>query len=189
MITTNLSMNLERNAVYQTLKTWPNVSWLISFDNADCDRFEYVRNPAQWDLFYSNIKQLKADGQQIVAHPAYSIYCALSLVEYYEFCTAHDLDIYWCDLRHPYALDIRRAGPELRQQAQQEIDRVLKQYRDRPGNLALATLENYRLELATEPVDRARIMTDPVSCHQQQETVLQQRHRFEDLWPQFLKHS
>jgi len=186
MVTTNLSMNLERNAVYQTLRTWPNVKWLISFDNANANCFEYVRNPAHWDLFYSNIKQLKHDGQQVVAHPAYSIYCAHSLVEYYEFCTQHDLDIFWCDLSHPHALDIRRADPEQRLQAQQEIDRVLELYSNRSGNLALATLENYRLQLATGTADTAA--PDPVAWHQQQETVLQQRHRFEDLWPQFLKH-
>ena len=188
MITTNLSMKLESNPVYQTLKDWPAVTWLISFDNANREQFEYVRTPADWDLFVTNIQYLKQTGQHVVAHPAYSIYCALSLVEYYEFCTAHELDIYWCDLRHPYALDIRRASTELRRQAQTEIDRVVELYADHPANLGLATLQNYRLQLEqqdTTTVDLAHNTLDPVAWHRQQEQVLQQRNRFEDLWPQY----
>jgi hypothetical protein len=29
---------------------------------------------------------MKQDGQTVQAHPAYSIYCALDLMEYYDFC-------------------------------------------------------------------------------------------------------
>lgn len=186
MITTNLSVDLESNAVYHVLKAWPNVTWSVSFDNVTRERFEYVRNGAEWAVFYANIQQLKQHGQHVVAHPAYSIYCALSLVEYYEFCVAHDLDIYWCDLQHPYALDIRRAPGALRRAAQAEIDRVVELYKDHPANLALATLKNYRLQLENPTTTPTLGTVDPVTWHREQETILTQQHRFEDLWPEYI---
>lgn len=183
MITTNLSVDLESNPVYQTLRQWPNVSWSVSFDNVNKERFEYVRNGADWDLFVANIDQLKREGQSVVAHPAYSIYCALSLVEYYEFCRDRDLDVYWCDLQHPHALDIRRQPIALRRAAQAEIDRVVELYSNRPGNWSLATLENYRIQLENPPAQTATV--DPVAWHREQERILTQQHRFEDLWPEY----
>jgi len=128
MITTNLSMDLDKNAIYQELRTWPNVTWMVSFDNVDPAKFEYVRRGADWQLFEQNIQQLTQDHQRVVAHPAYSIYCAFDLDSYYEFCLANKLTIYWCDLTHPPALDARRLPDDLRQQAQQDIDRILELY-------------------------------------------------------------
>ena len=79
MITTNLSMDLDKNAIYQELRTWPNVTWMVSFDNVEPAKFEYVRRGADWQLFEHNIQQLTQDHQRVVAHPAYSIYCAFDL--------------------------------------------------------------------------------------------------------------
>ena len=86
MITTNLSVNLENNPIYLRLRTWPMVQWMISFDNSDQDKFEYVRHGASWTQFVNNIQVMKRDKQTVAAHPAYSIYCALDLMEYYDFC-------------------------------------------------------------------------------------------------------
>jgi organic radical activating enzyme len=42
MVTTNLSMEISTNPVYQILKTWSKVEWMVSFDNANKEKFEYV---------------------------------------------------------------------------------------------------------------------------------------------------
>ena len=143
MVTTNLSIEITTNPVYQILKTWPNVEWQVSFDNANKEKFEYVRSGANWEQLVKNIRQMKLDGQKVHAHPAYSIYCALDLMEYYEFCVSENLGVYWCELNDPIELDIRRYSPQLRKQAVDEINRVIDKYGNYPG-MAIDTLTSYR---------------------------------------------
>jgi organic radical activating enzyme len=185
LVTTNLSIDIANNAIYNELRTWPEVDWQISFDNADQDKFEYVRNGASWDLFVANIQLMKHHAQKVIAHPAYSIYCAMDLVEYYDFCVAEDLDIFWCELTHPWDLDIRRYSIELRQQAIAEIDRVVAKYSDR-RNLATDTLQRYRMTL----LDNSYLVTPDYQLttqefHQRTETELNKTVTFSQLWPQY----
>jgi uncharacterized Fe-S cluster-containing radical SAM superfamily protein len=182
MITTNLSIDLEHNATYQELRTWPNVQWMVSFDNANADKFEYVRRGAKWSQFVHNIRLLKQHGQRVTAHPAYSIYCAFDLVEYYEFCQAEDLCIFWCDLIHPEALDARGLSPLLRQRARDQIDCILTRWGtsdNRDSRWSLSTLSRYGNELLQDPATTV----DPWSWHAVQEQARSHTTRFEDLWP------
>ena len=194
MITTNLSMDLDKNAIYQELRTWPNVTWMVSFDNVEPAKFEYVRRGADWQLFEQNIQQLTQDHQRVVAHPAYSIYCAFDLDSYYEFCLANKLTIYWCDLTNPPALDVRRLPDDLRQQAQAAIDRILELYGDKPENehlLSLAILRRYYTQLGL-PVNGTvydSVQLDPAQWHRDQERLLQQQHTFAELWPRLTNNS
>jgi organic radical activating enzyme len=146
MVTTNLSMEITTNPIYQILKTWPKVEWMVSFDNANKEKFEYVRDRANWEQFVKNLRQMKQDGQHVNAHPAYSIYCALDLMEYYDFCVSENLGIYWCELNHPVELDIRRHSPQLRQLAVSEIDCVIDKYGNH-NSLAIDVLKSYRKTL------------------------------------------
>jgi radical SAM protein with 4Fe4S-binding SPASM domain len=189
MITTNLSMKLEHNAIYHELKRWPRVTWMISFDNASADRFEYVRRGCSWTQFVANIEQLQADQQQVVAHPAYSVYCAGDLRVYYDFCDQYRLPIYWCDLSDPAALDARRLPLEHRLAAQAEIDCILEQYRDHPrsSELSLETLARYRNQLESEWLAHQpeRDVATPAAWHQEQEQIQAHPYRFCDLWPEY----
>ena len=187
MITTNLSMDLERNAIYQRLRTWPMVQWMISFDNADQNKFEYVRHSASWAQFVDNIQVMKRDKQTVAAHPAYSIYCALDLMEYYDFCAEQQLDIFWCEVNHPIDLDIRRQPVGLRQLAIDEIDRVVTKYQ---GQLHLSTdaLERYRATLMDNSyLTNQEFVPDILTWHQDMETTLKKTTRFVDLWPNIEK--
>lgn len=85
-ILTNGSVRLENNKIYQALKEFPNVYWNLSFDNVG-DRFEYVRQGANWDLFKSNVKTLLEDfgKNHVTFHPVYHIWNALNLKEFYDF--------------------------------------------------------------------------------------------------------
>ena len=185
MVTTNLAVDLERNAVYNELRHWPRVDWMISFDNATPQRFEYVRDGADWNQFVANIQQLKQHAQRVTAHPAYSIYNALDLVNYYEFCQAQGLDIFWCELTHPWNLDIRRYPASLRQQAQDQIDLVVQLYAH-TNNLAVNTLQGYRRTL----VDNSYLISPEFepNCqawHRQTEQELRKTVSFADLWPEY----
>jgi hypothetical protein len=185
LVTTNLTVDLATNPVYRELKNWKTVEWQISFDNADRDKFEYVRDRASWAQFERNIDIMKADGQFIKAHPAYSIYCAFDLVSYYNYCVAKDIDLFWCELTHPWDLDIRRYPWALRQQAIAEIDRVVEQFGDRP-NLAVDTLERYRMTL----LDNSYLIdptyqVDAPGFHQRIERELNKTQTFSQLWPAY----
>jgi organic radical activating enzyme len=185
MVTTNLSMEITTNPIYQILKTWPKVEWMVSFDNANKEKFEYVRDGANWEQFVKNLRQMKLDGQHVLAHPAYSIYCALDLMEYYDFCTAENLGVYWCELNNPGELDIRRHSLTLRQLAIEEIDRVVDKYSNSNG-LAIDTLKSYRNTLQDNSYlgqQNHIVPANTLAWHENTETVLKKTTKFVDLWP------
>ena len=188
MVTTNLSIDITNNPVYNELRTWPGVQWLISFDNANKDKFEYVRHGANWETFVANIKIMKQHQQHVIAHPAYSIYCALDLIEYYDFCVAQDISLFWCELIHPVSLDVRRYSNTVRQQAIAEIDRVVEKY-GHYESLAIDTLKRYRMTL----VDNSYLPViynydthgfNPSKFHKDKEQELKMAHTFVQLWPE-----
>lgn len=189
MVTTNLSMEITTNPIYQILKTWPKVEWMISFDNANKEKFEYVRDGANWEQFVKNLRQMKQDGQKVNAHPAYSIYCALDLIEYYDFCAAEDLGIYWCELNHPMELDIRRHSQALRDLAVEEINQVVDKYGN-GRNLAMDVLKTYRNTLLDNSYLRAQENFDPsktLEWHVEIENTLKKTNKFVELWPTLAK--
>ena len=196
MITTNLSMDITTNPVYQKLKDWPTVGWMISFDNANKDKFQYVRHNAEWEQFVKNIRQMTAAGLRVIAHPAYSIYCAWDLLEYYDFCAVENLEIYWCELNHPHELDVRRHSLEIRQRAIEEIDQVVAKYSHQP-NLDTAGLLRYRMTLEDNSyIDhtlfdsqkrRTVIKTAFTDWTSMTENKLKKTQTFQDLWPELEK--
>lgn len=183
MVTTNLSIDITNNPIYNELRTWPGVQWQISFDNVTKDKFEYVRHGATWETFVANIEIMKQHGQCVVAHPAYSIYCALDLIEYYEFCIAHQLDLFWCELIHPQDLDVRRYSAAIRQQAIAEIDSVVEKYSDH-NNLAINTLKRYRMTLLDNSYLYEFPEFNPLQFHLKKEQELKTAHTFVQLWPE-----
>jgi organic radical activating enzyme len=184
LVTTNLSMDLSTNPVYQELRKWPNVEWQISFDNCTKEKFEYVRDRASWAQFENNIELMQQDGQYIKAHPAYSVYCAFDLVEYYEYCDAKNLDIFWCQLDHPWDLDCRRLSKPLRDIAVAQIDQVSKRWAHKNG-MAINTLQQYRANL----IDNAYIVNvdtyfaNPLDYSQRVEKELSKTNTFGQVWP------
>jgi MoaA/NifB/PqqE/SkfB family radical SAM enzyme len=181
LVTTNLSVDITSNPIYQELRHWSNVDWQISFDNTDKSKFEYVRDGAVWETFVNNIRRMKQDGQHVVAHPAYSIYCAFDLVDYYDFCTSEGLDLFWCELTHPWDLDIRRYPETLRQLAIAEIEQVLEKY---PTGAAVETLARYRMTL----LDPSYVISpdycpNPQKFHSKIEAELKKTITFQQLWP------
>jgi organic radical activating enzyme len=183
LVTTNLSMDIENNLIYNELRSWPSIEWSVSFDNINPDKFEYVRNGANWEQFVKNIQLMKHHKQRVTAHPAYSIYCAFDLVEFYEFCIKTELDIYWCELQHPWDLDVRRLPKNLRQQAANEIDRVVNNF-SQHTRLSIDTLKRYQQTLVdnsylTEP----DYQPTPLRFHRQIEVELNKIKTFEQLWP------
>jgi radical SAM protein with 4Fe4S-binding SPASM domain len=182
LVTTNLSIDITSNPIYNELRTWPKVNWQISFDNANPAKFEYVRDGANWETFVANIRLMKQHNQRVIAHPAYSIYCAVDLVEYYDFCVAEELDLFWCELIHPWDLDIRRYPKAIRQQAIDEIDCVVEKFGHK-FNLDIEALKRYRMTLVDNsylPQQQYRLET--LKFHRIKEKELRKINTFEQLW-------
>jgi hypothetical protein len=191
LVTTNLSIDISNNPIYNELRTWKNVDWQISFDNADKDKFEYVRDGASWEMFVKNLRLMKQHKQHVIAHPAYSIYCAFDLVDYYEFCVTEGLDMYWCELTHPWDLDIRRLHKHIRDLAVAEIDAILAKYQT-STHLAIDTLKGYRATLLDNSyifniADPNKYTADPLGYSQRVEQELKTTNTFEQLWPGLTK--
>lgn len=185
LVTTNLSVDLQTNPVYQELKHWKSVEWQISFDNANKEQFEYVRNGASWERFEANIDIMIKDQQLIKAHPAYSIYCAFDLTSYYDYCISRGLSIFWCYLDYPWELDVRRLALPLRQWAIDQIDQIVSKYKDQ-GDWAISTLEQYRQQLLdnSDMADIKRHKSDPFKYSNKIEKELGKTKTFQQLWPE-----
>jgi MoaA/NifB/PqqE/SkfB family radical SAM enzyme len=94
---TNLAVsNLANNKIYQPLQRFPNVLWNLSFDNVG-DRFEYVRQGAQWATFTDNLKRICDDfgPGRVTFHPVYTLWNAHNLEEYYEFAAKQNFRVNW----------------------------------------------------------------------------------------------
>ena len=190
MVTTNLSVDIATNPIYQKLKTWPRVDWMVSFDNIDAAKFAYVRNGAQWTTLTANLDIMKQDAQKIIAHPAYSIYNAFDLVSYYEFCTERLLDIFWCELTNPWDLDARRLPESMRLQAVAEIDQVIQRW-GQHTTLGIHTLQSYRKQLLdnTYIFNINEYQPNVLAFHQRIETELNKITHFIDLWPELVQRT
>jgi len=150
-------------------------------------KFEYVRDGASWAQFERNIDTMIADHQLIKAHPAYSIYCAFDLMSYYDYCVAKDIELFWCELTHPWDLDIRRYPMSFRQRAIDEIDQVLSKYGHRE-DLAISTLKRYRMTLLDNSyLINPTYQVDAPGFHQRIEAELNKSTKFSQLWPAYDK--
>lgn len=183
IITTNLSLKLDNNSIFNNIISNPNlnVKWMISFDGIE-NKFEYVRNDANWEIFKSNIDILKKYNQKIEAHPAYSLYCAFDLKEYYEFCISYELPILWSEVTTPVEIDVRRMPPQLKKLAIAEIDYVLDKYQGRT-DLALEILANYR-NMFTSDIDvDINSAIQILDFHKKIEDQLGKTITYADVWP------
>ena len=171
-IITNLSTNLENNAIFQKLAKRRKVSWSISFENVQ-DRFEYVRHGAEWKTLLHNldlVQDLKrTQGHWGGVHAVYNLFTATRLCEIKKFVWDRGLVIRWQNLYGPRLLDPRIYGSEVAKLAANEIERmyeicqvddderryfdtVLAHYRGQtnPDPAALEQLDQYIKKLESE---------------------------------------
>ncbi|WP_353480174.1 twitch domain-containing radical SAM protein [Haliscomenobacter sp.] len=123
---TNMSVDLEKNKIFQKLAQRRNVGWSMSFDNVG-DRFEYVRHGADWRLLQDNLQTVKYlmhnNGHWGGIHAVYNIYSATRLCEFRQFAQDTNTTVLWQNLFYPDYLDPFQHGPEVADLATQEIER------------------------------------------------------------------
>jgi MoaA/NifB/PqqE/SkfB family radical SAM enzyme len=123
---TNMSVDLEKNKIFQKLSQRRNVGWSMSFDNVG-DRFEYVRHGADWQALQRNLQTvkylMKNNGHWGGIHAVYNIYSATRLCEFRQFAQDTCTTVFWQNLFYPDYLDPFQHGPEVAKLATQEIER------------------------------------------------------------------
>lgn len=125
---TNLSVDLERNQIFQKLAQRCRVGWSISFDNTE-SRFEYVRHGASWRLLEHNLdlvqELMRSQGHWGGIHAVYNIYNASRLQELHAFARGRGLTIHWQSLYQPDYLDPARLGVDVAALTRNELKILL----------------------------------------------------------------
>lgn len=129
VVITNLSLDLERNEIFQKLRKRRKVSWSISFENVG-DRFEFVRDGARWDQLKANLETVRTlretSGHSCGIHAVFNVFSATRLGEILEFAQQQDMRIMWQTLTYPPCLDPLMLGSDVCQLVRDEIDRVMQ---------------------------------------------------------------
>ena len=126
-VITNLSVDLENNAIFKKLAQRKKVGWSLSFDNIG-ERLEYVRYGAKWELIERNvntIKQLFAQGHWGGVHAVYNIYNCTRLVEFTRWARTAGVSVQWQSLYQPEHLDPLKHSKKVCELASAEIDTLL----------------------------------------------------------------
>ena len=124
---TNMSVNLEKNKIFEKLSKRRKVGWSMSFDNLG-GKFEYVRHGSTWIELATNVlkvRELFNQGQWGGIHAVYNVYNATRLMEFINWAKEIKVDTHWQSLYQPDYLDPLKLKPALRTLAHEEIKRVL----------------------------------------------------------------
>jgi sulfatase maturation enzyme AslB (radical SAM superfamily) len=123
---TNLSVDIDKNKIFQKLSKRNRVGWSMSFDNIGA-QLEYVRHGASWATIKQNIstiKQLmKSQGHWGGIHAVYNIYNATRICELRQFAEETATTVLWQNLFQPSYLDPFLHGAEVATVAISEIER------------------------------------------------------------------
>jgi hypothetical protein len=126
---TNMNVDLDKNKIFRKLAQRTKVGWSMSFDNVG-ERFEYVRYGGVWNQIERNIKTIQAcAGHRLGIHPLYNIYNATRLSELISWAQGANVPVHWQSLYHPAYLDPLQLGPDVRQLALKELQKVLSNHK------------------------------------------------------------
>jgi MoaA/NifB/PqqE/SkfB family radical SAM enzyme len=123
---TNMSVDLDKNKIFEKLKKRSRVGWSMSFDNVGA-QFEYVRYGGNWELLKSNlacIKDLMANyGHWGGIHAVYNVYNATRITELRQFAEEQGVTVLWQNLFQPEYLDPMLHGKQFAELAANEIEK------------------------------------------------------------------
>lgn len=122
-IRVNTGLSVINTPVFELLKQLPNVTWIVSVDTTNPDKFAYIRHGNTWDNFSNNLKKLKSiPGHTLVAH---MVYFALSYknfdISYYTLKSLGIGPIIIDPVSHD-ALDLRNV-PQVLDQIKQDVEK------------------------------------------------------------------
>lgn len=86
-VTTNLT-SIQNNAIYDLLKKCKNVTIVISFESIE-DKFEYIRNGADWKKFVQNFKICSRDFSNVQVNMVYFPLSAVDIKSAIQFALTY----------------------------------------------------------------------------------------------------
>lgn len=199
-ILTNLSLDLEKNALGKKLINMPFVAWGVSFENINL-KYEHVRHGAKWDILLKNLKYLKNLGKEVNAHPLYCAYSAFNLVELYDWYNEIDVfyGIYWCAIQNLPGQNIFTLPVNLKIKALHELENVIEKYEGSRFNDSIDSLKEYykmlsenlrqrqNMEGQKRLEDDYRIQEDKkkflIWINEMENKFLTKEYKFKELWP------
>ncbi len=121
-ITVNTGLSVINTPVFALLKQLKNVTWIVSVDNTNPDKFAYIRHGNTWDNFVNNLSIIRSiPGHNIYAH---MVYFSLSYKDFdrsYNALKDLNVDHILIDPVAHDALDIRNV-PHIINEVQQNIE-------------------------------------------------------------------
>lgn len=125
---TNLSLDLQKNKIFNKLADRKRVGWFISIDNIG-DQFEYVRYGTNWEQMQTNINTIKEfynKGHWAGFQVVYSIYNATRINEFLDWALPTGIPTTWQSLFHPNYLDPLYFNDAIKNLIKQEIEVILQ---------------------------------------------------------------
>jgi hypothetical protein len=176
VIITNLSVDLDKNVLFQKLRGRPNVSWSLSFENIE-SRFEFVRDGADWHRMVNNIALINELRQQqnhtAGIHAVLNIFSITRLTEIMQFAKSQGLTIMWQTLTYPQHFDPFLLGPEVADRAMAEIESVLSQdCSDQDHEYFSRLRHDFAVRSPQSQLEQFRL------------AVMHRRQQFKQLWPE-----
>ena len=186
-VITNLSLDLENNAIFQKLSKRHKVGWSISFENI-CEQFEYVRHGAKWATVLHNLdlvqNLMRNNGHWGGIHAVYNLFTATHLCKIVKFAQERGLTIKWQNLDSPKTLNPRMYGKEVAQLAAAEIEHMYAtcQIDDHDRAFFDTALAHYRGQLNPNPA--ALDQLDQYIKQLESQYHPDQQGQFAVLWPE-----
>jgi hypothetical protein len=186
-VITNLSLNLENNAVFKKLAERNQVGWSISFENIG-DRFEYVRYGAKWNQLIHNLDivqdLMRTKKQWGGIHAVYNLFTATRLREIKQFAQDRGLTIRWQNLDGPAVLDPRTYGSEVAKLAAQEIELLFESMPVDPAERQLFETARTQFQNQNTPDPVALERLDQYITRLESDYHPDQAGQFAVLWPE-----
>ena len=125
-INSNISVATDSNAVFAEVKKFNNVLWTISAE-ASGNRFNYIRNGGDWNIFLKNLATIKQLNHGIRLNAVFFIGSLASIFDTIEYFTVThnitDITVNQLDM-HPYLL-VRNAPEEVKMAALARLQELL----------------------------------------------------------------
>lgn len=187
-VITNLNVNLSSNKIYQQLIKRENVHWYVSMETVGA-QFEFVRRRASWEVQTHNLTKLSQEVHstcQIKLQSQYCVYSALNLRELYNWSKSiSNVEVNLvAGLSWPVVLDIFLFPNEFKQQAQAEINNILK--RNDLTHFEKSSINLVSQKLLESHNCKPNIVSDCITWHSEQESkYFNNQFDFLTLWPQY----
>ena len=182
---TNLSVDLESNAIFKKLQNRKKVGWSVSLDNI-AQRLEYVRYGTCWEQIQYNIgliKELFTQGQWGGLHAVYNIYNCTRMQEFTNWARSLNMNIFWQSLYQPECLDPLKHSQEVYALATNEIAHMLERtdLTDSERMFIIQAQQNYKNSSPGQ--EKNNFITHINEIEQIYHKDLQGK--FLELWPEF----